>query len=673
MTTLDDIANMLGGSSTASVSLTRKRTDSGKFGRLERPPAGTGLSSLGDLAAELETELAKKAEAPRCTLAQAQKLVALLTHTNEAANIEAARSLANFAMEDANSGVICQAGAVPVLVRLLTEGKTGDLRLQSMWALANLALVEVCRKAIHAAGALPSIVSAASVGGEQLKIRAISCLGNFGTSDAYCAVIAAAGGVAPLVAGMKTSNAIMVERSLWALANLATDENVDAAVAATPDACATLYGQFQSTAHPVVREQALRALANVCQNAQNRQTVIALGAVPQFVTALNDPKPAIKQEAARALCNLAQEESVAASVVPALLSALPTSSPDVKELVSRALSNVASTASGSGRIRSSQGGIGQCVQLLQSNNSKSQRLHGVRIVANMAALDDANKIAVRDAGGIPLIVTLLKDPDAEYHLQALFAINNLAISNDNKMSIATPDCVQALVMHCQSPLLEVAAKATECLSTLTAVNAPPLHAIVRDNGAIPVLTKNLSSHSSAEVKLHAIGALSNLAFDDSNQEIIGQAGAIQGLVAGLSHGDERIRERASMGLLNFAASESNRKRIHDAGGAQALASLLNSTAQPRIQLLIARTARNIALLDGNRDAFGAAGGIGGLAKMLSSSDPEHLEEACYALYNMSFSATNKQQMKAHASAITALAGHSAPGVATAAGKLKTLL
>merc|ERR1719198_2932529 len=51
------------------------------------------------------------------------------------------------------------------------------------------------------------------------------------------------------------------------------------------------------------------------------------------------------------------------------------------------------------------------------------------------AIDDDNKNAVREAGGLKRLVSLLTSPDVEVQLNVLGALTNLALNDENKNEI----------------------------------------------------------------------------------------------------------------------------------------------------------------------------------------------------------------------------------------------
>lgn len=75
------------------------------------------------------------------------------------AAVQAACALANLAAElEYSRLLICEAGAIPPLVGMLSAGARSRAAVCAARALANLAPEEVCRKAIEDAGVLPQIM-----------------------------------------------------------------------------------------------------------------------------------------------------------------------------------------------------------------------------------------------------------------------------------------------------------------------------------------------------------------------------------------------------------------------------------------------------------------------------------------------------------------------------------
>ena len=130
---------------------------------------------------------------------------------------------------------------------------------------------------------------------------------------------------------------------------------------------------------------------------------------------------------------------------------------------------------------------------------------------NLVSQNEHNKDAVRMAGGIPHLVTLLQSPASS----------------------------------------EACLHACACLRNLARGNAPNRDAI-REAGAIPVFITLLSHDASSEVTAHAAAALANLSFENiANQDVIRDGGGVRPLM-GLIGSSPDLTAYASGALANVA-------------------------------------------------------------------------------------------------------------------------
>lgn len=98
------------------------------------------------------------------------------------------------------------------------------------------------------------------------------------------------------------------------------------------------------------------------------------------------------------------------------------------------------------------------VELLRAHNSAGPQLVPKECLKQTAAnvlmqlaVDDDNKQAVREAGGLRKLVSLLSSPDPEVQLHVLGALTNLALDHENKARSQIPMC-SILTAHCSPPM-----------------------------------------------------------------------------------------------------------------------------------------------------------------------------------------------------------------------------
>ncbi|KAJ9548357.1 hypothetical protein OSB04_020900 [Centaurea solstitialis] len=141
-----------------------------------------------------------------------------------------------------------------------------------------------------------------------------------------------------------------------------------------------------------------------------------------------------------------------------------------------------------------------------------------------------NRVAVAEAGAIPLLTHLLTAPDSRTQEHAVTALLNLSICEDNKGSIVS-------------------------------------------SGAVPGIVQVLKK-GSMEARENAAATLFSLSVIDENKVTIGSLGAIPPLVLLLSEGTQRGKKDAATALFNLCIFQGNKGRAVRAGVIPTLMELL---------------------------------------------------------------------------------------------------
>jgi vacuolar protein 8 len=186
------------------------------------------------------------------------------------------------------------------------------------------------------------------------------------------------------------------------------------------------------------------------------------GGIPPLVEVLRAGSAKAKEQAARALSRLAYNDACEVLIAEAggiapLVELLRDGSVEAKFWVARALGHLASNNAANKVLIAEAGGIPPLVELLRDGSTEARLwaptlgVYGVSAAPAMAlyqlALNNkANKVAIAEAGGIPLLVELWRDGSADAKFEAARALRTLARNNDaNAVAIAVAVGLEALV------------------------------------------------------------------------------------------------------------------------------------------------------------------------------------------------------------------------------------
>jgi len=222
------------------------------------------------------------------------------------------------------------------------------------------------------------------------------------------------------------------------------------------------------------------------------------------------------------------------------------------------------------------GGVPVLINLLVHPNP-AIRGRAVRTLGSVSCNNRKIQQMVRRAKAIPTAVKLITDSNEEVARHAAGGIGAIAENdNDNQLLVRKCGGVEPLVKLLSSTSEATQEHAAAGIRSL-AKNCRRIQADFRTNNGIPLLVKLLNSESD-QVKVHATGALMEIARDQpKNAEAICNAGAIGGLVSALQSESSVLQYLACGAVWALSRKSSRRKAaFRDANAVMYLKNLANS-------------------------------------------------------------------------------------------------
>ncbi|KAE9463536.1 hypothetical protein C3L33_04567, partial [Rhododendron williamsianum] len=209
---------------------------------------------------------------------------------------------------------------------------------------------------------------------------------------------------------------------------------------------------------------------------------------------------------------------------------------------------------------------------LTSGNPEDQRSAAgeIRLLAKRNA---DNRVAIAEAGAIPLLVGLLSIPDSRTQEHAVTALLNLSICEDNKGSIITSGAVPGIVHVLKKGSMEARENAAATLFSLSVVDEnkvtigssgaiPPLVTLLSEGnkgkavraGVVPTLMRLLTEPQGGMVD-EALAILAILSSHPDGKTAIGAAEAVPVLVEVIGSGSPRNKENAAAVMVHLCSGD----------------------------------------------------------------------------------------------------------------------
>lgn len=325
----------------------------------------------------------------------------------------------------------------------------------------------------------------------------------------------------------------------------------------------------------VLAAEKLRSLAASSEAAQCE--IIAEGAARPLVSLLIDGIPQGRAVAARVLMDLSsagprREVIFAAGAVPPLVDLLASGALGIEDAVGALASLAASDGIRAAIVRA--GAVPHLVALLSSGQARGQARAGTAVAA-LAAKEECREAMLKAGVLVPLLVLLELDTGDEMsRTAAARAVGSLAGSNAGRKAVSVAGGIPLLVglLRCGDDEKAAAASAIAALAeqdddevAMSAAHpVPPLPWEVFSEALVLGPLVSLLAKGSIEGKAQASFALFTIAMkEDSHAEIVA-AGALPPLVGILAHGTAAKERGWAAGALRYLATTPANKEAIEA-------------------------------------------------------------------------------------------------------------
>ncbi|KAL9110146.1 MAG: hypothetical protein Q9187_008085, partial [Circinaria calcarea] len=286
--------------------------------------------------------------------------------------------------------------------------------------------------------------------------------------------------------------------------------------------------------------------------------------------------------------------------------------------------------------------------LLQSPDIEVQRAASAAL-GNLA-VNNENKVSIVLLGGLSPLIRQMRSPNVEVQCNAVGCITNLATHEDNKAKIARSGALGPLTVLAKSKDMRVQRNATGALLNMT--HSDDNRQQLVNAGAIPVLVQLLSS-TDVDVQYYCTTALSNIAVDAGNRKKLAQTESklVYSLVRLMDSSSPKVQCQAALALRNLASDEKYQLEIVRTNGLAPLLRLLQSSYLPLILSAVA-CIRNISIHPMNESPIIDAGFLKPLVELLGSTDNEEIQcHAISTLRNLAASSDRNKQLVLEAGAV----------------------
>lgn len=348
---------------------------------------------------------------------------------------------------------------------------------------------------------------------------------------------------------------------------------------------------------------ALRILKEISHNTQIRRAIADLGGLQTMVDILKSPNKDLKCLAAETIAHVAKFRRARRTVrqhrgirkLVALLDCAPLGSIPMTQDVEKDIE------------------VARCGALALWSCSKSTK----------------NKLAIRKAGGIPLLARLLKSHHEDMLIPVVGTLQECASEHSYRLAIRTEGMIEDLVKNLNSENQELQ---MHCASAIfKCAQEKETRDLVRMYGGLDPMVALLNSSENKELLAAATGAIWKCAMSPENVTRFQELKAIELLVALLNDQPEEVLVNVVGALGECAAQEpTNRMSIRKAGGIPPLVNLLTGTNQSLL-VNVTKAVGACATEPDNMGIIDRLDGVRLLWSLLKNQNPEVQASAAWAI------------------------------------------
>jgi hypothetical protein len=455
-----------------------------------------------------------------------EKVLALISMARSGGPLEeredALDAILDIASTSSSSGLLVEAGIIPVLMEALRSTESISLKENAAGILWNLSDDAAVAVQIVAAGAVPLLLDLLRFAADDekssdiAKEEAAGALWNLADAAECKQAMIKHGGVAVVVKALTDSSNETTEFTKENLAgvvwNLAFDPNcLDAIMAESLGAGAAAGGGGGGGEKPGSSSEARGGSGDKSPKGEDKDK--DKGPIAALARLITKGTVVAQENAAGAIMRISLARVYrdrikrTTDAIPALVQLLAFGSVPARENACGALHNLAVNDDKVQRLIAEEGAIPPLVRLLQPQFSAQVRSRAALCLRTLAQ-NAENKKEISQAGSVELLVSALKDDDAWLQVHIVEALWGLAHeSEENKVFIAQSGAIPRLVQILRTGNGMAKARAAGALGAL-AENKNNLGSIVR-SGALEPLVEMLSS-GQRESQREAAAALGNL-------------------------------------------------------------------------------------------------------------------------------------------------------------------
>lgn len=615
---------------------------------------------------------------PLCTLARSEDIELEIQRY-------AVLAVANLASSVDNHAGFVAEGMLPMLTSL-SNAPDAEVRQYAAYALVKVAQNADVRKQVTDEGGLEPVLYLARTDEPDVQREVIPALCTLSFVPENKVDIAKHGGLPPIVAALRDSNVDTARMACCTLANLCEAiETMSAVMDHNP--IPALVDVLVSEPAPCVQCEAARCLGTLAANVEYGDEILRADAHKYLLILLRSEDERCQRMAAMALCNLAsnlhnQSKMIADNILEpvvgeAHLALDPKSKSDFEcvryclliianlavdrtnheALMREALSTIVAFAKhrdvkcrqysvfSIGNLCSNDDNLEQiveagCIKVLiryafpstdsATNDVQFQAIAAMRGLATHQAI---RLKLVREGALEPLILAASAD-SIEVQREVAAALCNMALAEENKVTMARSGVAGALVKLMQSRDTVREAHACACLANLAEMVEGRTQRRLIDEGCLRYVLL-LANSPDAEVRREVARALALFAAKRDSQPAIQRSGAVAQLIS-FARGEDMLAARhGALGIGNLGVVASNHQELFDSGAIIALLPLATSSEDLETRRVIAFALNNVASNEKNHRVLERIGVLRPLIQLVRDNDRDTHMQATFAIRQLS--------------------------------------
>eukprot|EP01006_Ploeotia_vitrea_P030383 TRINITY_DN62832_c0_g1_i2.p1 TRINITY_DN62832_c0_g1~~TRINITY_DN62832_c0_g1_i2.p1 ORF type:complete len:995 (+),score=85.60 TRINITY_DN62832_c0_g1_i2:41-2986(+) len=577
-----------------------------------------------------------------------QKLTNLLKSINDDVKASTCICVSELCVTPSSKDAFALAGGVEALLHIMEASRNEVVLRYALRTLWNQAMNNTNKEVIRSKKGVATVLHLLTMESDEVVENACVALGYLTLDVANMEIVKECNGIATLLATLRHPNPTVLCHAAGALWHCAANDPDNRVLIREMGGISALIDLLRAEHH--VADNAAGALWNCVVDEQNTKMVHALGGLQPLIQLLTGSNP--MENACGALTKCCELHAGTRAAVrkldglKILIELLKTQTSNIVCYAATAIKNCArNDLCKSALVK--MGGVADLVQLV-SNPTNPDSVEDILGTLLICSIKDPAKEAIREAGGLPILLNSLFSSASIIKEKAMATLRNCSTLAENRNELLQLNCVPTLVSTLQGSNVTTELREYTAATLWNLAWDDRVKQSAMADGSLAALVNMLSLSYGDAVVENVAGAMHSLTIHVANRDHVRNLGGIHGLISLLGTSTNEFVLENTLGALKNCTMNNpeNLVVLRELQAPEILVQLLGNTSESVVREC-GWCLKNMANDDVNSELIGNLNGVQAFLQIAqdTSTSENTRKVAILALKTLSTNPHNRALMQ----------------------------